>query len=81
MTLLLLLLPPAETAEHIEFAITAARIEGMTKELGHPLLISESTWLILDEKTQFAKLPPQIVRGRKTQIVLYADNLSSNSPS
>ncbi len=54
---------------------TAARIEGMTKDLGSPLLISESTWEALDPKPSGQKMPPQEVRGRKREIILYSIDL------
>ncbi|NNE91762.1 MAG: HAMP domain-containing protein [Verrucomicrobiales bacterium] len=52
---------------------TAARIEGMTKDLQQPLLISETTWNALAEpKPAGEKLPPQPVRGRAGEIQLYS---------
>jgi len=51
---------------------TAARIEGMTKEAGTPLLISRATWEAADPKPSAERLDPREVRGRREQIVLYA---------
>lgn len=51
---------------------TAARIESMTKELGVPFLVSESTWTQLTEDCVGEKLEPQEIRGRKVPLVLYA---------
>lgn len=51
---------------------TAARIEGMTKDLGSPLLVSESTWNALSPKPKGTRLDPQEVRGRRNEIILFA---------
>ena len=51
---------------------TAARIEGMTKDLGSPFLVSKSTWDALKSPVPGKELPPQIVRGREEKIVLFA---------
>ncbi len=51
---------------------TAARIEGMTKDLGAPMLVSEATWERCDPKPSGEKLPPQPVRGRAREIQLYS---------
>jgi len=51
---------------------TAARIESLTKELGHPLLIAESTWKSQGNlKLKAEKLEPHPIRGRKEGIILY----------
>jgi adenylate cyclase len=50
---------------------TASRIESMTKELGHRLLISASTWEAAEPKPEAGRLPPIAVRGRSGEIVLY----------
>lgn len=51
---------------------TASRIESMTKELGHSLLISASTWEAAEPKPVAELLPPIAVRGRSGEIVLYS---------
>lgn len=51
---------------------TTARIEGMTKEAGHPLLISSGTWEALAGAFEARALEPREVRGRREKIVLYA---------
>ena len=56
---------------------TAARIEGMTKDVGVPMLISESTWERCESpKPKAKKLPPRQVRGRQKEIVLYSVDTS-----
>lgn len=54
---------------------TASRIESLTKDLGHPLLISESTWVCADAKPEAMKLDPVEIRGRSAEMVLYAVDL------
>lgn len=51
---------------------TAARIESLTKELGHPLLVSASTWEAADPKPLGTRLEPVPIRGRTGELVLYA---------
>ncbi len=51
---------------------TASRIESLTKELGHSLLISTSTYAAADPKPEGAALPPVAIRGRSREIVLYS---------
>lgn len=51
---------------------TAARIEGMTKDTGHALLVSEATRDAADPRPEGLRLPPREVRGRSREIVLYA---------
>jgi adenylate cyclase len=51
---------------------TASRIESMTKDLGHRLLISASTWEAAEPKPEAERLPPIAVRGRCGEIVLYS---------
>ncbi|MDF1825969.1 MAG: adenylate/guanylate cyclase domain-containing protein [Verrucomicrobiales bacterium] len=60
---------------------TAARIESMTKELGYPLLLSESTRSALTEDIAVEALPPSLIRGRKEPIVLYGVKLPTVSPA
>lgn len=49
----------------------ASRIEGLTKEYGVDLLISETTWAQLREPRQGEKLATAQIRGRKEPVVLY----------
>lgn len=51
---------------------TAARIEGMTKDLCCPLLVSKSTWDKLAKRFPGKELPPRAVRGREEKIVVFA---------
>ena len=50
----------------------ASRIEGLTKEHGVDLLVSETTWAQLGETVAGRRLPLAEIRGRKGAIVLYA---------
>lgn len=51
----------------------ASRVEGLTKEHGVDLLVSETTWAQLPpEAQQGAKLAAAEIRGRREPIVLYA---------
>lgn len=51
---------------------TASRIESLTKELGHPLLVSDSAWDAADPKPAGEKLAPVAIRGRRGEMVLYS---------
>lgn len=51
---------------------TASRIESLTKELGHPLLVSAATWEAADPKPGGTRLAPVVIRGRSAEMVLYA---------
>lgn len=52
---------------------TASRIEGLTKDAGHPLLISESTWRLAGETAKDARsLGPLSLRGREEPVTIYA---------
>lgn len=50
---------------------TAARIEGLTKEMGTPILLSESTIHACDPAPAVAPLDPVEIRGRANKILLY----------
>lgn len=52
---------------------TASRIEGLNKEFGTSLLISQSVYDNLDAnlKEQFASLPPTMVKGKDQPISIY----------
>jgi adenylate cyclase len=50
----------------------ASRIEGLTKEHGAPILISETTWLQLAEPRPGRRIDGVPIRGRKEPIALYA---------
>jgi adenylate cyclase len=49
----------------------ASRIEGLTKERGVDLLISETTWAQLDGKIAGARVGEESIRGRSEAVVLY----------
>ncbi len=51
---------------------TASRIESLTKDLGHPLLVSASAWDATDPKPEGIRLDPIPIRGRSGEIVLYS---------
>jgi adenylate cyclase len=51
---------------------TASRIESLTKDLGHPLLVSAATWEAADPKPEGHRLDPVRIRGRSREMVLYA---------
>lgn len=51
---------------------SASRIESLTKELGHPLLVSDSAWKAADPKPPGQKLEPIAIRGRRGEMVLYS---------
>ncbi len=50
---------------------TAARIEGLTKEVGCEILIAKSTWESSDPKPDAKELEPMEIRGRRDRLVLY----------
>jgi adenylate cyclase len=49
----------------------ASRIEGLTKGLGVDILISESTWTLLDGKFAGSRVSEETIRGRKEAVVVY----------
>jgi adenylate cyclase len=49
----------------------ASRIEGLTKGLGADILVSESTWTLLDGKFPGARASEETIRGRKGVVVVY----------
>jgi len=49
----------------------ASRIEGLTKIVQRPLLVTEGTALHLNEKTVLEELPPQPVRGVEKPMRVY----------
>ncbi len=51
---------------------TASRIESLTKELGHPLLVSTATWEAARTKPEGRRLDPVPIRGRRAEMTLYA---------
>jgi adenylate cyclase len=66
------------TPERLEFTAIgasvnlAARIEGLTKSLGAPLLVSEATLNRLTSRERFTALPPQRVKGFDEPIAVFA---------
>jgi adenylate cyclase len=50
----------------------ASRIEGLTKDLGHEILISESTRKLLPDGIDTIPLVPVKVRGRRDTVQLFA---------
>ncbi len=51
---------------------TASRIESLTKELGHPLLVSASTFGAARSPPEARRLEPVAIRGRSAELTLYA---------
>ncbi len=45
---------------------TASRIEGLTKSLGYPLIISRDVWVELERTERFVALGPHPVKGRSS---------------
>lgn len=45
---------------------TASRIEGLTKKLGYPLVVSRDVWLELEDRERFAPLGEHPVKGRSS---------------
>jgi adenylate cyclase len=51
----------------------ASRIEGLTKSLGHDVLVSETTWSAIDTKRlRGARVTETAVKGRKDPVVVYS---------
>lgn len=55
----------------------ASRVEGLTKQHGVDVLISETTWAKLPEPRRGDKLATAAIRGRKEPIVLYTIDSSA----
>jgi len=45
---------------------TASRIEGLTKKLGHALVISRDAWAELENREEFTPLGEHPVKGRSS---------------
>jgi adenylate cyclase len=45
---------------------TASRIEGLTKSLGYPLIISRDVWVELEQSERFVALGAHPVKGRSS---------------
>jgi adenylate cyclase len=50
----------------------ASRIEGLTKTLGVDILVSESTWNLVNGRFGGERLAEETIRGRKEPVVVYA---------
>lgn len=50
----------------------AARVESLTKSLGHLLLVTESTRELLPDDIALTELPPQTVKGKGRPLQVYA---------
>lgn len=50
----------------------ASRVEGLTKNLGVDILVSQSTWELLGGQFSGERLEEQKVKGRKEAVVVYA---------
>ncbi len=58
----------------------ASRLEGLTKTLNEPVVVSEATWLQLKGKVIGRDLGPQSIRGREESVRLYAPTGLSLEP-
>lgn len=65
-------------AEHAEYTVigdavnVASRIEGLTKERGADVLVSDSTWSACGDRVAGTRLEPAAIRGRREPVGLYA---------
>ena len=59
----------------------ASRLEGLTKELGVPILISESTALDVGSVIELLPLQRVKVVGRETPLLVYTSAAHLNAPS
>jgi len=50
----------------------ASRVEGLTKQLGVDVLVSESTWRLLDGRFSGHRHAEQYVKGRQEAVVVYS---------
>ena len=50
----------------------ASRVESLTKSLGHPLLVTETTHIMLDDGGNIQQLPPQPVKGKGEPLRVFA---------
>ena len=57
----------------------ASRIEGLTKEAGHPILVSGSTRDRVGERYTFQALPPLTARGKSEPLHLFAPVLAKKT--
>jgi adenylate cyclase len=57
----------------------ASRIEGLTKSLGVPVLVSETTWQSCGDRFPGRRLPAEEIRGRKEPVVLFEVFASAHS--
>jgi len=66
---------PARRLEYTAIGDTvnvAARLEGLTKEAGTPIVVSAATREQVGARYAWRELPPMIVRGKREPIALYA---------
>jgi adenylate cyclase len=66
---------PARRLEYTAIGDTvnvAARLEGLTKEAGTPIVVSAATRDQVGARYAWRELPPMIVRGKREPIALYA---------
>jgi adenylate cyclase len=58
----------------------ASRLEGLTKDVGYPLVCSERVWQRLDDRAGFVKLGPRPIKGHQP-VALYGWRPASGSPA
>ena len=50
----------------------AARVEALTKSVGHPLLVTEATRQLFPDDVPLTRLPPQTVKGKSQSLQVFA---------
>jgi adenylate cyclase len=58
----------------------ASRIEGLTKEHGTDLLVSEATWRLVEGRFAGARVTEQPVKGRREPVVVYRVDAATQTP-
>ena len=50
---------------------TASRIEGLTKNYGCDIILSQTTYNLLTESYKTMQLPPVKVKGKEDELIIY----------